>query len=191
MFVWILEAVCVVAGCDRVHRFADLVYIDKRTDDDQAAENVPEPVGGGAEISLEAACARFVADTLGDLMEPDDAHDAAGDFLKQEEDEAVVHGLLAVASGSGEVQILADAGPEYDAVNTAGKDRENNVFPKLSLRVHRLHRHGNRLLYVRCVAHKFYHPFALHKMHAALTNTPKSKTAYLCNKNTTAYWQSQ
>lgn len=156
------DAVCVVAVRNGVHCLAHLVGVDERTDEDQAAEHEPEPEGGGAEIRGKAAGARFAAEALGHLVIPDERKDAAGDRAEQEENEAVVHGFLPVAAHGGDIQVLADAGPENDRINAAGNDAENDVLPERALIVHDLERHGRRCrLLIRCVVHEICLPFTM------------------------------
>lgn len=129
-------AVCVVAAGDVVHSLDDLVGVDVRTNNDQAAENIPEPESGSAEIGLHAAGTSLIADTLGNLMEPDEGENTTGNFLEEEEDQAIVHCLLTVASGSCHVDVFTDTGPHNDIVDTAGQDTENDELPESSLVVH-------------------------------------------------------
>ena len=94
-----------------------LVCVDERSDDDEGAENIPQPVGCGGDSDRQSASGLFDADTSAELVIPDEPADAEGQPADEEEHEAVVHGAFAVTSGGDEVQGFTDFAHLPDVVD--------------------------------------------------------------------------
>lgn len=94
-----------------------LVCVNEWADDDERAENVPQPVGCGSDRDRQSTSGLFGADTGAELVEPDKSADAKGQPADEEEHEAVVHGAFAVTSGGDEVQGFTDFAHLPDVVD--------------------------------------------------------------------------
>ena len=70
--------------------------INERADNNQESECVPKPERAGAEAVTEVSSAEFIADSLAEIVEPDDISDAERKRTYKEEKQAVIHSLLAV-----------------------------------------------------------------------------------------------
>ena len=119
-------ALCVIVFAQQIHSIAQLVQVDERTYENQAAQHVPAPEGAGAEAVSNTATAQLVTDTSGDPMTPYDSANAQGDGSDQEEQQAVVHGLLAVMTGSDQVDVGGKVGIENDGLEAEGDDAQQN-----------------------------------------------------------------
>ena len=75
---WIL-AVDVEVAVDVVQSLHHLMNVDEGTDQDQAAQNIPQPEGSGAQLGVHAAASCLVAHTLGQVVHPDQGINAQGD----------------------------------------------------------------------------------------------------------------
>ena len=64
------------------------VGVEKRADDDERAEDAPQPEGACAEAVVDTAAGKLGADTGGHFVVPDEGHDAEGEPREQEEHQA-------------------------------------------------------------------------------------------------------
>lgn len=126
----------VVVSAQKVHGLAQLVQENEGTDANQTAEDIPAPEGTGAKAVSDAAAAQLVADTGADAVAPHDGGDTAGDGCHQEEQQAVVHGLLAVITGGDDVDIGGNVGVEYNAVDAKGDDAQQDRFNHTAVGFH-------------------------------------------------------
>ena len=82
--------------------------LDKRAYEDQRAQNAPAPEGACAKLIIDAAARQLSADSVGNLMAPDKGHNAQRQPGEDEQNQAVVHGFLAVVSACDRIDIRAD-----------------------------------------------------------------------------------
>lgn len=79
-----------------IHSFHELVHINEWSDDDNASEDIPQPVIGRAQHTIEATTLEFVANSVANGVVPDEPCDSKGHPTKKEKHEAIVCGLFAV-----------------------------------------------------------------------------------------------
>lgn len=149
-------AVHVVVLVQLVHSLEHLVQVNQRADADQATQNVPQPEGACAEVIGDTTTLQFATDTVGNSVIPNDTSDTAGDGSYDEHQQAEVHGLLAIVSGSNNVDLVGYGRHNYQGVNTAGNDGQQNGLQQTLI--------GLQLAYGRSVYsvfHNFHLSFSL------------------------------
>ena len=98
------EAAHVVVRGQVIHRVQQLVYIDERSHCDERAEDAPQPECRGGDRDGQTARGLFFADAAGYAVIPHQPADAQRDLSHQEEHQAVVHCVFAVAFEREQVQ---------------------------------------------------------------------------------------
>ena len=99
-------AVYIIMGVHFVDSLKQFMQVNKRTYNDQAAQHTPKPIVCCAEAVCNAASLQFCADTIRDLMVPHDACDTQSDGSNNKQQQAKMHGFLAVISGSDNVNVV-------------------------------------------------------------------------------------
>lgn len=114
-------ASCVVIRAQLVHSLEQLVAVDERTgQQQQGAENIPTPECAGAETVSDAAAAQLIVDAGAEPVIPDQCADTQREGSHQKQQQAVMHGLLAVKAVGDDVDISRNAGEQDDTVNAEG-----------------------------------------------------------------------
>ena len=102
------------------------MQINERTDDDDAANDVPKPEISSAEAIVNTAALQLSADTVRNSVVPNDAGNTEGDGANDKCKEAEMHGLLAVISGCNGVDIVGDGRHNDERIDAEGDDGEKD-----------------------------------------------------------------
>lgn len=92
------SSLCVVILAYKVHRFAKLVDIDERTDENDREKHAEYPEIGSAEGIRQTAAHKLVPYAFGQLVEPYQGSDPERKRTDEEKHKAGVHGLFAVVT---------------------------------------------------------------------------------------------
>lgn len=118
----------VVMPVHQIRGLEQLVQVDKGSNNDQAAQNIPEPEVGRAEAVCNTASDQLIADTVGNFVIPNDGADAKGDGGNDKQQQAEMHGLFAVISGSDNVNVVGNRRHNDQGIDTKCDQGEQNGF---------------------------------------------------------------
>jgi len=127
------SAHAIVVLAQEVQGLADSVLIDEGSDDNEGAEDVPQPEGAGVEGVVDAAAGKLVADAVAQAVIPHKGSDAEGDYGEDKGHQAEVHGLLAIVTGGDGVGVNTGLGVEIEHVNAKGDDGKQNELDKTAV----------------------------------------------------------
>lgn len=122
-----------VAFVDQVHALEQLVHKDKRPDQDQAPEETPAPERAGIEFIAQIAGLEFVADTVRQLMVPDQRIDPERDGPEKETHQQVIHGVLVVPRRGDGVDFHRNMGHDDDAVDPESDEGKQQEFEEAAI----------------------------------------------------------
>lgn len=129
------SAADVVVCREKVHCLEKLVRVNEGADDDQTAENAPQPEGACVEVVGDAAAAQLVSDAAAELVRPDDGINAQRQPREDEENQTVVHGLSSVIPAGDEIDVRTDVGHHHETVNAERKEIEQDQLQKAAVRL--------------------------------------------------------
>lgn len=134
--------------------------IDERADEDEGAENAPQPESACSETVAYISALQFTADSVGDLVAPNERDNTESKPRKNKEDQAIVHCFLAIVSACDRIDVCTYGRHYNKTINAKGNDRQKNIlffitFPVVcssrSDRRCRVHPLGHRDLLARCI----------------------------------------
>ena len=128
-----LVELLVIEVVELVHSVEELIDIYQRADRDERADNSPEPEGVSTEAAMTTAETDVVADTVADTVEPNDRCDTQCEPREDEQNPAIVHGVLAVVLGSDGVDLRRDVGHDHNTVDTKGNQTEEEIGSKAAM----------------------------------------------------------
>lgn len=128
MHMTLESAALIVIRCEGIECLEELVQVDEGADHDERSEDVPQPVVGGGEQTVIATPLQFVADAVGDVVEPHHPCDAAGEPSEEEQHEKVMHALPSVVAARDDVDGVGGFGHHHDVVDSQRDEAEENVF---------------------------------------------------------------
>lgn len=109
---------------EQIHGLEQLLGVDEGDDKDKRTENAPVQEDACAEAIVDASASQLVADSVGQLVDPDNENDTQSKTGEDEDNKAVVQGLLAIISADNGVALdsgsLSDLGMILHS-RTAGK----------------------------------------------------------------------
>ena len=117
------SAVDIIVLGEKIHGFQHFVSINEWADNNQAAQNTPQPEGACAEIIGNTSACQLVANSIGDPVTPNKRNDAESQPGKDKHDQAIVLGLFAIVSACNRVDVRADRGHYNQTINAKGNQR--------------------------------------------------------------------
>ena len=91
--------------------------IDERSHNDKASQNIPQPIVGSTEIITETSSIEFISYTVAYPVIPDNGDDTKCEPRKNEENQAVMHGVTPVLP-SHIIDFLRNMRHHYKAVDS-------------------------------------------------------------------------
>ena len=136
----------VVVFGKEVHRLEQLVQIDERAHGDERAEDLPSPEGARAEGITDAAAVELSADPRTDPVVLDEHADTQRQPAHEKDEQAEVHGLLAVVTARDGVDVRTHRRHDDKAVDAEGDDGQEDVLDEaaVGLELHGRRRRGRR-----------------------------------------------
>ncbi len=127
------SAVYIVVLRQQIHGSQELVYVNKGSDNNEGAQNVPAPERACTEAIGNIAAIQFLTDSVGNLVEPHNIGNAKGKPREHKGNQAEMHGLFAIIARGDGVDIRADRGQYDDSVDAEGNQGKQNKFQQTSL----------------------------------------------------------
>lgn len=121
-------AVDIVVSVHLVDSLKHLVQINKGSDKDERADNIPQPEISSAEAVGDAASFQFVADSVGNSVIPNNTGNTKGQRNNDKYQQAEVHSLFAVVSGGDDVDIAGDGRHYHQRINAESDNRQQNCL---------------------------------------------------------------
>ena len=110
-----------------------LVGIDKWAYQNEGTQNTPQPKGLCPELEIDASACQLIADSFGKLMLPNEREDAQRQSGKDKQNQAVVHGFLAVVSAGNRVDVGTDTGHNHDTVDAKGHEGQQDELEQTAI----------------------------------------------------------
>lgn len=120
---------------NQIHSLAQLVDVDQGANHDQGTQHIPEPEGTGIEAVVDSPALQLIADPVADPMVPHNGGDSQGKPGENKDQQAIMHGFLAIIAAGCRVDIRADAGHDHNGINAKGDETQQNELEQASVGV--------------------------------------------------------
>ena len=123
---WILTqqslAIGVIICAKHVGSNEQLMQVYERTDQNEGTQYTPEPKAGRAKTVREASSTQLIANSIRNLVIPDENGNTECERGKDERHKTKVHGLLAVIAGRNDIDIIGNGRHDDKGVDTKGDE---------------------------------------------------------------------
>ena len=140
-------------SAQQVHGLAELVQVNKGSNDNQGTQYIPQPAGRSTKAVADPAAGQLPADTGGNSVVPYDGTDTQRDGGNDKGQQAEVHGLFAIVAAGNQVDVSGNSGVEYKCVDAEGDQGQQNELDKAAF--------GFQLQDGRCACGLFRHSWYL------------------------------